>query len=166
MLKRILGTLVLGLSLVVVVPMSSASAVSCSGNSCTGKDPETTGCAADATTVSTFTAHYGNNFGLDPYLELRQSNRCKTRWVRVKSGPSDWGCGGGSQPQLRIRNLNSRGGQIAAYITNFPACGPFPKWTPMVYHTASSSKVEFGFREAGYNWCSDSFYNPCKTKAW
>jgi len=52
--------------------------VTCSGNGCNGKDPEATGCAADAYTVQT--AVLSSSF-----VELRFSPTCGTNWGRVLS---------------------------------------------------------------------------------
>ncbi|GID93909.1 hypothetical protein Adi01nite_33210 [Amorphoplanes digitatis] len=58
---------------------SPASAISCSGNNCSGKNPDSTGCStASAYTQTTANAGYG-----DWNLELRRSNQCDSYWARV-----------------------------------------------------------------------------------
>jgi Protein of unknown function (DUF2690) len=52
--------------------------VTCSGNGCSGLNPQTAGCAAGAYTV--LTASFSNAF-----VELRYSPTCKTNWGRVIS---------------------------------------------------------------------------------
>lgn len=59
---------------------TAQAAVGCSGNACTGKDPLSTGCSADAYTVSS-TAVYGT--GGANVVEIRWSPTCKTNWARV-----------------------------------------------------------------------------------
>jgi len=58
--------------------------VTCSGNGCTGQDPNTTGCSATASTVLSHLILNGINqqIGL---IELRFSSTCKTNWARTTS---------------------------------------------------------------------------------
>ena len=60
------------------VARKSQVQVTCSVTGCNGRDPQTTGCAADAYTVQT--AVFSNAF-----VELRYSPTCKTNWGRVRS---------------------------------------------------------------------------------
>ena len=74
-----------------IIPVDNALAVSCSGSTCNGKSPETTGCAASGVTLRYI---YIRRDGAGPNLakvELRSSTVCKTRWSRVTSliGPVD-----------------------------------------------------------------------------
>jgi hypothetical protein len=52
-----------------------ASAASCYGNTCTGKDPVAMGCAGDARTIEQFTAGFR--------VELRYSPRCDAAWAKA-----------------------------------------------------------------------------------
>lgn len=61
--------------------VSPASAVTCWGDYCSGKDPEASGCSADAYTV--VSARIPSTYA---YVELRWSPTCKTNWARVGSG--------------------------------------------------------------------------------
>jgi hypothetical protein len=61
-------------------PASRAEAVSCYGNYCSGKDPETTGCSAGAYTVAQRDIWQD---GLYRHVELRWSPTCKTNWARM-----------------------------------------------------------------------------------
>jgi hypothetical protein len=65
-----------------------ALAVGCNENSCTGQDPNTMGCGADASTMDSFSL--GANF----YVELRYSPACYAVWARVTN---TWYSNGGSQ---------------------------------------------------------------------
>jgi hypothetical protein len=58
------------------VNKQAASNVSCSGNGCNNRDPQTTGCAASAYTVQTAVL-------ATIFLQLRYSRVCKTNWGRV-----------------------------------------------------------------------------------
>jgi hypothetical protein len=59
-------------------PSPAAAAVTCSGDACSGKDPQSSGCAADAYTVA-------HNFipGTSTIVEIRWSQACQTNWARV-----------------------------------------------------------------------------------
>ncbi|MER5642649.1 DUF2690 domain-containing protein [Kitasatospora sp. NPDC002227] len=64
-------------------PVSAAHAAgSCTGSGCTGKDPATTGCAADATTYRTV---YLNS---QTYGQVRYSPSCDAAWIRTYAGGS------------------------------------------------------------------------------
>jgi len=63
----------------VLGPAATASAATCSGSSCTGKDPQSTGCGADATTLDHEDGYPGT------WAELRYSATCHAAWVRVYS---------------------------------------------------------------------------------
>jgi hypothetical protein len=69
---------------------SSASAVSCYGDYCSGKNPNSTGCANDAYTVTSF------NYATAS-LQLRWSPTCRTNWARLVVYP----------PGVRIFNYGS-----------------------------------------------------------
>jgi hypothetical protein len=70
--------LVLGIQ--VAVPQVAQASVSCYGDYCSGKDPQATGCAADA---YTFASRFDSNTGA--LVELRWSPTCKTEWARANS---------------------------------------------------------------------------------
>ncbi len=66
-----------------VYAAADAGAVTCSGDYCSGQDPQAAGCAADAYTV--VSARIPGTYS---YIELRWSPTCKSNWARV---PSSWG---------------------------------------------------------------------------
>lgn len=57
-----------------------ASAVSCYGDYCSGKDPEATGCSAGAVTVARNDEYYNAKIR---WIEVRWSPTCKTNWARI-----------------------------------------------------------------------------------
>lgn len=63
-----------------IAPARPALAVSCYGDYCSGKDPQTSGCSADAQPVAR-EGVYGT--GGEQWVELRWSPTCKTNWTRV-----------------------------------------------------------------------------------
>jgi hypothetical protein len=71
----IIGSTVAALMLV----PTSASAATCYASSCTFKDPQATGCAADA-----FTAKSAVRSGRT--VELRYSPTCRAAWARLRNG--------------------------------------------------------------------------------
>ena len=64
-------------TLSIATPPATA-AVSCHGSTCTGKDPQTSGCGVDATTMDSFTTDDGVF-----YVELRWSYTCWAAWTRI-----------------------------------------------------------------------------------
>lgn len=60
----------------------TALAASCYGTTCSGLDPQATGCSADAVTLGSATTG-------DVTVNLRYSSNCGAAWVRIYGGPSD-----------------------------------------------------------------------------
>lgn len=144
-LSRLVAVLALCLAGLVATPQT-ASAAGCSGGGCTGRDPEVQGCAADAYTAAEYTtstpSEMGSNFGV-LRVELRHSNACRARWVRLSISPTDWGCGGGWQIRGRIRDFTAGDSQISLQIADKTGGCPSQWWTPMVGRTTSSHHVQF-----------------------
>lgn len=82
---RVVAALVAGVALttttMITAPM--ANAATCDGAQCNGKDPQTTGCAADGKTKATVTEG-------DVLLELRYSASCHAKWARLVPGKFLW----------------------------------------------------------------------------
>ena len=81
--RRLMAGLFAVLALAValaVAPVLPALAVSCYGDYCSGKDPQNSGCSADAYTVAS-AGVLGS--GGSSVVELRWSPTCKTNWTRV-----------------------------------------------------------------------------------
>lgn len=78
--KAVTGLVSLAVALVGMivgtVPAAHAAAP-CTYNGCSGKDPNVTGCANDATNWKTFINNVGD------YLELRHSPSCHAVWTRM-----------------------------------------------------------------------------------
>jgi len=66
------------------VPASAAPLATCSGAGCDNRDPEVTGCSADARNASGPNAVENSPWGI---VELRFSPTCQTNWVRVRNYP-------------------------------------------------------------------------------
>ncbi|GAA1965141.1 DUF2690 domain-containing protein [Catenulispora subtropica] len=75
-------TLIAG-ALALFGPASSASAATCFASSCTGKNPETSGCSDSKT--QTLESMSLNNAGGD-YAQLRYSPTCQAAWIKIYSG--------------------------------------------------------------------------------
>ena len=71
----LLAASLVGLTVATAAP---AAAVGCWGDYCSGQDPESTGCSADAYTLAA-----DESYGTGAYVELRWSPTCKTEWARV-----------------------------------------------------------------------------------
>jgi len=84
-LKRWLMSLLAATALAagVLIPLSAASpadAASCYASSCTGLDPNATGCASSAITV--YTVNHVGTWGTG-VLELRFSLACASAWAKI-----------------------------------------------------------------------------------
>lgn len=84
-----LGAALVLMGIAALSTASAASAVGCYGDYCSGMDPHSTGCDADAVTVASI--YIGGTFSP---IELRWSPTCKTNWARV---PAAWGTGSPNQ---------------------------------------------------------------------
>ncbi|GIJ20015.1 DUF2690 domain-containing protein [Micromonospora lutea] len=98
-LQRLMSTAAAGVlvasSLLVATP---ANAATCSGTSCDGTDPASTGCSADAQNANvTDIMHNGVVVAV---LELRWSPSCRTNWGRISNRVS---------PQNEVRVWAYRG---------------------------------------------------------
>lgn len=119
----------------------------CSGGACTGQDPQASGCAADGRTVAAFTESVYPNLNKDAYVELRHSNTCRAKWIRVTAPNSDWGCGGAQSVQIQLRNFNAVGTRLATQTRTYGACEIVTaKWTPMVGRATGSYRTQFCLR--------------------
>lgn len=130
----VLGTLLTAPTAAAVPSTTAASACKTnpSDNTCDGVDPQTSGCAADAYTVSGGTAT-----GPAGTVELRYSPSCKTNWGRVL------------QPNGNITVFVIREDGASRYSVeyNWPTT---PIWSPMLYAPVQRA-------QAGYDWhCCDS----------
>jgi len=107
-----------------ILAAPQANAVTCSGDNCTGKDPDATGCSADAITTAVY-----NHSRFQ--LQTRWSPTCKTNWARVVLFPVSIGtC-------VNAGNINAvqdTGYQVGA---TFPTTCSFNYektfWSPMIY---------------------------------
>jgi hypothetical protein len=164
-LSRLVAVLALCFAGLVATPQA-ASAAGCSGGGCTGRDPQVQGCAADAYTAAEYTtsipSEMGYNFGI-LRVELRHSNACRARWVRITYSKSDWGCGGGWGLRGRIRDFTAGGAQLSLQSADQPGGCPVQWWTPMVGRVSTSHHVQF---------CNMSIVNGnpttdiCQNKTW
>ena len=85
--------------------------VTCYGDYCSGKDPQSSGCSADAYSVSTEYV-YGSN----AWVDIRWSPTCKTNWARS------------SVISTNIKAVQS-GGYTQGYSTNNGTVA----WSKMIY---------------------------------
>jgi hypothetical protein len=117
---------------------SSALAVGCYGDYCSGRDPEATGCSADAFTIAN-DDFFANNHQLD-FIELRWSPTCKTEWARVRS---DYG-----------RSFNwMRVVQSTGYTQWTIGNNGTYAWTAMIYSPRLCVRAEVSAVELGHTAC-------------
>jgi hypothetical protein len=118
-LRRAVALLaLLGLALTAsLVGATSASAVTCWGDYCSGKWPDATGCATGAVTTSARDFRGGR-------LELRWSPTCKTNWARLQIYP-----GGFAYTLSAVQDTGYT--QSVQWPAGTPSPGTY--WTPMIY---------------------------------
>lgn len=114
-----------------MLPAQSAqAAVGCYGDYCSGKDPNATGCGADAKTVASTTVDFRTWWGayVDVgTLEVRWSAKCKTNWARLSMFR-----GAEEYKGIELR-------QDSGYSVHYYSGGKVPGtsagvyWTPMIY---------------------------------
>jgi Protein of unknown function (DUF2690) len=100
--------------------------VTCSVTGCSGRNPQTTGCAADAYTVRT--APFS-----DAFVDLRYSRTCQTNWGRVRSRR------GANFLSVRIQRIDG--------LTYTFSGGTFTiAWSAMVYAPVMKARACGGFQ--------------------
>ncbi len=82
--KRAASTACAAVVLAVLTPAAPASAASCYGLGCEGKDPNYTGCASDARDLQAVTVRNSNGTAVGK-VQLRYSPACRASWSRVES---------------------------------------------------------------------------------
>ncbi|MFK0118992.1 DUF2690 domain-containing protein [Streptomyces sp. NPDC090994] len=96
LLAGTLAVLALGVTAPAEASAPAAPAAACTGASCNGKNPHTTGCDKDAVTPSGAVAR---SAGGGPAVQLRYSKKCNAVWARFGSTANDaW------RGKLDIRN--------------------------------------------------------------
>ncbi len=118
------------------------NSVTCYGDYCSGRDPQTTGCAADATTVAWRDVPGAR-------LELRWSQTCKTNWARYIQYPQ--GFGGSTALQLRAVQKGTAYTQRLNYDINGTPTGT--TWSPMIYSPVKLVRAEMVYQCGGVGDC-------------
>lgn len=105
-------------------PVSSASAAGCYGSGCTGKDPQATGCSADATTIKRVAAP-SRDYG---YGDLRYSPSCGAYWVKTVSWSTSVPIGGSVYGEVSVN-----GTWVPLWAENTPGyLAGGSQWSPMI----------------------------------
>jgi hypothetical protein len=114
-----------------VATPASAGAVTCSGNSCNGKDPYATGCASGAYEITS-----AGRYLLDPYghtdgsiIHLFWSPRCQTNWP-VVTQPQSCSDSEGTRVEANVQNRTT--GQWVNYTVQALTASTYV-WGNMVY---------------------------------
>jgi hypothetical protein len=106
---------------------TAAIQVSCYGDYCSGQDPQSSGCSADAYTVTSV----GYNGGT---LEVRWSPTCKTNWARINVGWSGY---------FRIQ-------QTTGYDQHYSGTNGSFWWTKMIYSPTLGCRANAGNTYTAY----------------
>ena len=149
--KLLLACLMLAVAVFSAIGVAPASAASCSGSTCQGKDPQTYGCSADAVDYTEIT------FNSDR-MEMRYSAKCGAVWNRCTTGNTysvnnyaaiiSYTYAGAYKAKYYVMCSNSRKGDV--------------KWTPMMNFSGQYLRVcgknELLYGGPGYSgdWLGDS----------
>ena len=104
-------------------PVSSASAASCYGSGCTNRDPQATGCSADAYTVDSAPAP-DRDFGKG---DLRYSPSCGAYWIRAVSWSTSVEISGTVYGEASVN-----GTWVPFWAENAPMVAGGTSWSPMI----------------------------------
>lgn len=128
--------LILG-SIAVAAP---ANAVTCYGDYCSGVDPQSSGCSADAFVATS----WGNSAFM---LETRYSPTCKTNWGRITLYDTGLvGCA----PSGTLSAVQDTGYTQSTTIS-LPCSTPLiTRWTPMIYSPVKQVRTRFTTPSATY----------------
>ncbi|MET9777157.1 XRE family transcriptional regulator [Streptomyces sp. NPDC006367] len=110
--------------------------VKCSGDTCTGKDPETMGCGGDLVTTAS-SATVGT-----AAVEVRYSKTCGTAWARVTQAAQ------GDEVQISAGGRNAQTGRVAA-------AGSTVAYTPMVAVKSAAEAEACVTLASGQKGCTD-----------
>jgi Protein of unknown function (DUF2690) len=141
----VLVATVVAMSIVVgagVVAPPAHAGVGCWGDWCSGRDPQATGCSADAYTVAAVDVTGAR-------LELRWSPTCKTNWARYIQYPRGWFMG---NIPLELRAVQDTGyTQRLSYGVNGTGTGT--TWTPMIYSPVHLVRAQMVYQCGGVGDC-------------
>jgi len=127
----------------IAVATPAHASVGCWGDWCSGRDPQATGCAADAYTVAWVDVTGAR-------LELRWSPTCKTNWGRYQQYPRGWFMG---NVPLELRAVQNTGyTQRLSYGVNGTPTGT--TWTPMIYSPVRLVRAEVVYQCTGAGDCA------------
>lgn len=125
---------------------TKASAVTCYGDYCSGVDPQSSGCGADAYTATVYNTSIAS-------LQTRYSPTCQTNWARVVVYATGVGC---VYPgSLRaIQDTGYTQSTSTSLVCNTYSSTTF--WTPMIYSPVH--KVRSSYQSDGT--FTDTIYTP------
>lgn len=126
-----------------LVAAPSASAVSCSGNGCNGKDPIYTGCNQNAYLAKEYIMTDRRGIAIAQKVQVYYSRSCGTNWIRVTGNPY-----GGATYKM-IQSLNSNG--TPRFTETEIDYGTGASYSMMVYAPGSTPVQFYGkvFDKAG-----------------
>lgn len=164
--RLLLSALLLAVALVGVQAPAAQAAVGCTYTGCTGKNPNVQNCSDDARTADSFQISNPPDMGYNLghiLVELRHSDACHARWVRLTWTPSDFGCGGGWPLRGRVRDFGPRSYVLSSQAKTIGGCGT--AFSDMVGRnkTAPSFYTDFCLH-AMVN--GDPSTPTCKTQSW
>jgi len=139
-LRIFAGTVLLALSCasMTLLAPAQASAASCFGNYCSGKDPKQTRCGEDGITVAS--AQIPGTEGPIGILELRWSRKCQANWARVTAYPTGARC----FPPGSISAIQDTGYKVRGFVPIRCAISqPVTYWSPMIYSPKHKVRAQY-----------------------
>ncbi|MBF6354126.1 DUF2690 domain-containing protein [Nocardia higoensis] len=159
-------TATLGLAFGATIAVSgtaTAEPVNCYGDYCSGQDPRTSGCGADAYTTVTTETEVGR-------LDVRWSPTCKTNWARWVRYPRGWTM---SQIPMVMRAVQDTGYEQVFVFQDGIGGDSYPDhpewttfWTPMIYSPVHKVRAEMQFQCTGVGDCLISGVEGPLVTAW
>lgn len=135
------------------VSAQSSFAAACTYNGCSGKDPQTTGCAADARNLADRLNEWGDR------MELRYSPSCGAVWTRLTTTGCWW-----SHAQLETGYIDYYGTyhRQGLFVGKTALCtdGTRTGWTPMSSYRRERLKISADNRGGSYTYltgCNDCY---------
>lgn len=130
------AVLILAVSLIAIGGAPSASAVTCSGHGCDGKDPIYTGCNQNAYLAKEYIMKDRYGIAIWDKVQVYYSRSCGTNWVRVTGNPY-----GGATYKM-IQSLNPNG--TVMYNETETDYGYGSSYSMMVYAPGSTPVRLYG----------------------
>jgi hypothetical protein len=133
---KMLLVVAVALTTAVIMVSLPAFTASCSGSTCQGKDPNSTGCSSGAVNLQGPVYYVRNAGSTDLALSIRKNATCNARWVRLTIDSVDNNDGTGYTIKIQRQIYTPYGYKDnGVYTKRIYAFGTGKYWTAMVKNT-------------------------------